>query len=63
MTEFIEKNAHRGWTNLEDFRGIRRDRIVPHSQIRRPDEIEYHGGYEAEGYAAPQPETAGVAKG
>jgi dihydroorotate dehydrogenase len=51
MSDFIEKNAHRGWTKLEDFRGIRRDRIVPHSQIKRPDTVDYHGGHEAEGYA------------
>jgi dihydropyrimidine dehydrogenase (NAD+) subunit PreA len=41
-----------GWASLDDFRGIRRDRIVPHSRIRRPDAKAYHGGYEAEGYAA-----------
>ena len=38
MEEFLEKNAHRGWKTLDDFRGIRRDRIVSHSQIKRPDE-------------------------
>src|SRR5437867_6153443 len=31
MTEFMEK---RGYTSLEQFRGIRRDRIVSHSQIK-----------------------------
>jgi dihydropyrimidine dehydrogenase (NAD+) subunit PreA len=41
-----------GWTSVEDFRGIRRDRIVQHSKIRRPDADAYHGGYDAEGYAA-----------
>jgi dihydroorotate dehydrogenase len=41
-----------GWASLDDFRGIRRDRIVSHSRIRRPDAKAYHGGYEAEGYAA-----------
>ncbi len=41
-----------GWATLEEFRGIRRDRIVQHSKIRRPDVDAYHGGYEAEGYAA-----------
>src|SRR5499425_1923238 len=51
MEEFLEKNAHRGWKNLEDFRGIRRDRVVPQSQIARPDASDYHGGHEAEGYA------------
>ncbi len=37
MTEFLERNAERGWTSLEDFRGMLRGRIVPHSQIARPD--------------------------
>ena len=41
-----------GWNTLEDFRGIRRDRVVQHSRIRRPDSKDYHGGYDAEGYAA-----------
>jgi dihydroorotate dehydrogenase len=54
MTEFLEKNAHRGWTRLEDFRGLRRDRVVAHSQIRRPEDSDYQGGHEgAEGYAEP----------
>ena len=49
MRETMER---RGWSTLEDFRGIRRDRVVTHSQIRRPDSKDYHGGYDAEGYAA-----------
>jgi dihydroorotate dehydrogenase len=51
MNEFMEK---RGFNSLEDFRGLRRDRIVAHSQIKRPDTVDYHGGYgeEHEGYAA-----------
>jgi dihydropyrimidine dehydrogenase (NAD+) subunit PreA len=54
MRDFLEVNAHRGWTRLEDFRGLRRDRIVAHSQIRRPDDADYQGGHEsAEGYAEP----------
>ncbi|HEX2121332.1 MAG TPA: NAD-dependent dihydropyrimidine dehydrogenase subunit PreA [Thermoanaerobaculia bacterium] len=52
MAAFLEKNAHRGWSSLDDVRGLRRDRIVPHSQIKRPDTVDYHGGYEMEGYAA-----------
>jgi dihydroorotate dehydrogenase len=55
MTEFLEKNAGRGWKSLEDFRGLRRDRVVPHSQIKRPDTADYHGGYETE---APLPAAA-----
>jgi dihydroorotate dehydrogenase len=54
MGQFLEKNAHRGWSKLEDFRGIRRERVVSHSQIRRPEDSEYAGGHEVpEGYAAP----------
>jgi dihydropyrimidine dehydrogenase (NAD+) subunit PreA len=51
MREFMEK---RGYSSLEDFRGLRRDRVVSHSQIRRPDDSDYQGGHEPqEGYAAP----------
>lgn len=54
MEEFLEKNAQRGWKRLDDFRGLRRDRVVPQSQIARPDASDYHGGHEAtEGYADP----------
>jgi dihydropyrimidine dehydrogenase (NAD+) subunit PreA len=49
MGDVMERH---GWASLDDFRGIRRDRIVPHSRIRRPDAKAYHGGYDAEGYAA-----------
>jgi dihydropyrimidine dehydrogenase (NAD+) subunit PreA len=41
-----------GWKTLDDLRGLRRDRVVVHSKIRRPETKAYHGGYEAEGYAA-----------
>ena len=50
-------NRH-GWATLEDFRGIRRDRVVTHSKIRRPDAKSYFGGYETEGYAASEAATA-----
>ena len=53
MREFLDRNAHRGWTKLEDFRGLRRERIVSHSQIRRPEDSDYQGGHDAEGYAEP----------
>jgi dihydroorotate dehydrogenase len=52
MTEFLDRHRDKGWQRLDDFRGLRRDRIVPHSRIRRPDTKEYFGGHEApEGYA------------
>ncbi|HYI07769.1 MAG TPA: NAD-dependent dihydropyrimidine dehydrogenase subunit PreA [Thermoanaerobaculia bacterium] len=51
MAEFMDK---RGFASLSDYRGLRRERIVPHSQIKRPETADYHGGYaeEQEGYAA-----------
>jgi len=53
MQAFLEQHADKGWRSLEDFRGLRRDRIVAHSQIKRPDTKEYHGGRDVhEGYAA-----------
>ena len=58
MREFMEK---RGFARLEDFRGIRRDRVVSHSQIRRPEDSDYQGGYEAEGYAEPAAPGASAA--
>ena len=49
MAEFFERHADKGWHSLEDIRGIRRDRVVTHSQIKRPDTKEYFGGREAPG--------------
>ena len=54
MQAFLDAHADRGWRSLDDFRGLRRDRIVAHSDIKRPDDKEYHGGHDArEGYATP----------
>jgi len=49
MTAFLERHADKGWSGLADFRGLRRGRVVAHSQIRRPDKTEYHGGHDAAG--------------
>jgi dihydroorotate dehydrogenase len=49
MAEAMERH---GWSSLADFRGMRRERVVVHSKIRRPESESYHGGYDAEGYAA-----------
>jgi dihydropyrimidine dehydrogenase (NAD+) subunit PreA len=57
---FLEKNADKGWTRVDDVVGVRRDRVVAQSRIRRPDEKAYHGGHEtAEGYAAPEEAVEG----
>src|SRR5882672_11793020 len=55
MREAMERH---GWNTLDDFRGLRRDRVVTHSRIRRPDAKDYHGGYDAEGYAAAEAAAA-----
>ena len=56
MSDFMDKQ---GWKTLADFRGIRRDRVVPQSSIRRPSGDNYQGGHEiVEGYAPPEPATA-----
>jgi dihydropyrimidine dehydrogenase (NAD+) subunit PreA len=51
LVAFLDKHAGDGWKALSDFVGIRRDRVVAQSKIRRADEKDYRGGYEAEGYA------------
>ena len=54
FAEFLDRHAHRGWTRLEDFRGLRATGWSPQSQIRRPDNAEYQGGFDSEeGYARP----------
>ena len=53
LDAFLDKH---GYSSIEDFRGIRRDRVVLQSQIRRPEGDGYQGGYElVEGYASPEP--------
>src|SRR4051812_23527313 len=58
MTGMLEAMERNGWSTLEDFRGIRRERVVTHSKIRRPESKAYHGGYETEGYASTVVEVA-----
>jgi dihydropyrimidine dehydrogenase (NAD+) subunit PreA len=52
LEDFLDRHADKGWATLEDFRGLRRDRVVTHSKIRRPLTKTYHGGHDTEGYAA-----------
>ena len=52
LEAFLQRHADKGWRSIDDIRGLRRDRVVTHSQIRRPDSKEYFGGHETnEGYA------------
>ena len=61
LDAFLDAHAADGWKSIEDFRGIRRDRVVAQSQIRRPEGDAYQGGYEpVEGYAAPAESAARV---
>jgi dihydroorotate dehydrogenase len=62
LASFIERNADKGWKSIADFRGIRRDRVVVHSKIRRPDDADYAGGYEAEGYSESDVQTVVIAR-
>ena len=53
LSHFLEKHGDKGWTRVDHFVGLRRDRVVSQSRIRRADEKDYRGGYETEGYAEP----------
>ena len=35
LARFLEKHADKGWTRVDDFVGLRRDRVVSQSKIRR----------------------------
>jgi dihydroorotate dehydrogenase len=59
MEAFLEQHADRGWTTLEDFRGLRRDAVVAQSQIARPPESGYDPDDPGEGYARAVTEPAG----
>ncbi len=41
MQTFLDKHADKGWHSLDDIRGLRRDRIVAHHEIKRPEAKEY----------------------
>src|SRR5213083_701572 len=45
LSAFLDNHAADGWTGVENFVGLRRDRVVSQSKIRRPDEKDYRGGY------------------
>ena len=58
LARFLETHADKGWSRLADFVGLRRDRVVSQSKIRRADEKDYRGGYEREGYSEPAPSAS-----
>ncbi len=51
MEAFLDKHAERGWTSLDDFRGLRREAIVAQSQIARPADSGYDPDDLREGYS------------
>jgi dihydropyrimidine dehydrogenase (NAD+) subunit PreA len=51
METFLDTHADRGWTSLDDFRGLRRNAIVAQSEIGRPVKREVDPDDPAEGYA------------
>ena len=51
MEAFLEKHADRGWTTLDDFRGLRRDAIVAQSEIARPEQRGMDPDDAREGYS------------
>jgi dihydroorotate dehydrogenase len=51
LARFLEAHTDKGWTRVHDFIGFHRNRVVSQSKIRRAEEKDYRGGYEAEGYA------------
>lgn len=56
LDTFLSRNADKGWNCVDDFRGIRRARVVASSQIRRVEEGHPRTGHQgAEGYTAPEP--------
>jgi dihydropyrimidine dehydrogenase (NAD+) subunit PreA len=59
LSRFLDAHAADGWSRVDDLVGLRRDRIVAQSKIRRPDEKDYRGGYDAEGYSSTERSTVG----
>ena len=51
MEAFLDEHADRGWTTLDDFRGLRRDAIVAQSEIARPEQKGVDPDDAREGYA------------
>ena len=41
LARFLEAHADKGWTTIADAVGVRRDRVVAQSKIRRPGEKDY----------------------
>src|SRR5438093_10865100 len=63
LAQFLDRHADRSWRRVDDLVGLRRDRVVAQSKIRRPDGKEYHRGHQtAEGYAPAEAAAEDAAK-
>lgn len=54
LADYLER---KGYSSIEEFRGIARERIVEHSRIRRKSEA-YNGGYEQSADLSPRPSAS-----
>jgi dihydropyrimidine dehydrogenase (NAD+) subunit PreA len=54
LADFLDR---KGYSSIEEFRGIARERIVEHSRIRRKSEA-YNGGYEQSADLSPKPSAS-----
>ncbi len=52
LSTFLDEHADRGWTSLDDFRGLRRNSVVAQSRIGRPARSGADPEDPAEGYAS-----------
>ena len=52
MTTFLDK---RGLSSIEEVRGKLRERVVPHHEIARPADADYHGGHDVQAEDALSP--------
>lgn len=55
LDTFLSRHADRGWNCVEDFRGIRRTRVVGAAEIRRVAQQEPSASVAPEAYAQPAP--------
>jgi dihydroorotate dehydrogenase len=56
LDTFLSRNAEKGWNCVDDFRGLRRERVVDAAQIRRvAAEQSANTRQGREGYAPPEP--------
>lgn len=46
LSDFLARNADKGWNRIDDFKDYARKAIVPQSQIKRPNSKAYNGGYD-----------------